>query len=63
MRRFYSENITFKNVNMFDCTEIGETIYEGVVEPSYEQYTGKDANDDGHIREKNVEAALSKNYL
>ena len=33
---FYCKSITFKkNVNMFQRMEISESIYEGVVEPSY----------------------------
>ena len=32
---FYCEYITLKSVNMFDCTEISESIYKGVVKPSY----------------------------
>ena len=31
---FYCESITFKKaVNMFECIELSEYIYEGVVEP------------------------------
>ena len=39
---FYGEYITFKkSVNMFERMEITESIYEGVVEPSYENLPGK----------------------
>ena len=38
MQGFYCGNITFeKAVNMFESIEIAETIYEGVVEPSYKK--------------------------
>ena len=37
---FYWEYITFKNaVNMFEHMEITESIYKGVVEPSYKKPT------------------------
>ena len=32
---FYCESTTLKYVNMFEHMEILESIYEGVVEPSY----------------------------
>ena len=35
MKRCGCESITLKYVNMFDCMEIVEYIYEGVVENSY----------------------------
>ena len=48
---FYCESITFKNtVNMFECMEIAESIYEGVVEPSYKKPTLSDANRSDCIR-------------
>ena len=38
---FYCESITFKEaVNMFKRMEIAESIYEGVVEPSYKTLIG-----------------------
>ena len=38
MQGFYCGNITFeKAVNMFESIQIAETIYEGVVEPSYKK--------------------------
>ena len=37
---FDCESITFKkSVNMFECIEITESFYEGVVEPSYKNLT------------------------
>ena len=37
--RFYCESITFdKSINMFEHMEIMESIFEDVVEPSYEKY-------------------------
>ena len=39
---FYWKSITFKtSVNVFDRMEIAESIYEGVVEPSYKKLLGK----------------------
>ena len=39
---FYCESITFKKaVNMFEHMEIVESIYEGIVEPSYKIYEGR----------------------
>ena len=53
-------SITFnKAVNMFYRMLISESIYEGVVEPSYKKPTRVDANRDGHRRQKRVEAASS----
>ena len=57
---FDCESITFKEaVNMFDCMEISESIYEGVVEPSYKKPPRADANRAGHIRKKRGESASS----
>ena len=37
---FYCETIYFKkSVNMFENMEIAESIYEGVVKPSYKKTT------------------------
>ena len=48
---FYCESITFKKaVNMFEHMEIVESIYEGIVEPSYKQFTKSDATCSGHSR-------------
>ena len=39
---FYCESIYFKaSVNMFEHTEIEESIYEGDVEPSYKKLLGE----------------------
>ena len=38
--------------------EIAESIYEGVVEPSYKKHTRADANRAGHIREKERRSRL-----
>ena len=35
---------------MFEQTEIAESIYKGVVEPSYKKSTWADANRAGHSR-------------
>ena len=37
---------------MFECMEITESIYEGVVEPSYKKLTQTYSNRAGHIRQK-----------
>ena len=37
---------------MFERVEIAESIYEGVVEPSYKQPNRVDANRAGHNRQK-----------
>ena len=48
---FDCESITFKKlVDMFERTEIAESIYEGVVEPSYKKPTWEDSNRAGHSR-------------
>ena len=44
---------------MIERMEIAESIYEGVVEPSYKKLTWADANPAGKIRYKRVEFALS----
>ena len=44
---------------MFYRMEIAESIYEGVVEPSYKKPTRADANHAGHSRHKGGEAASS----
>ena len=52
--------ITFKEaVNMFECMEIAEYIYEGVVEHSYKKSTGPYANRAGNRRKNRGEAASS----
>ena len=45
---------------MFERMEISESIYEGVVEPSYKKSTQEDDNRAGHIRNNIREAASSK---
>ena len=35
---------------MFERTEIAESIYEGVVEPSYKKPTSEESNRAGHSR-------------
>ena len=48
---FYCESITFKKaVNMFERMEIAESIYEGVVKPSYKKPTRAYANRAGNSR-------------
>ena len=44
---------------MFERMEIAESIYKGVVEPSYKKPTREDSNRSGHRRQKRVEAASS----
>ena len=57
---FYCESITLKNsVNIFDRIETIDSIYEGVVEPSYKRPTQADANHAGHSRHKRGEVASS----
>ena len=52
---FYCEYISFlKSVNMFEIMEITESVYKGVVEPSYKKPTMVDANCAGHSRNKIV---------
>ena len=58
---FDYESILFKkDVNMFERMEVVESIYEGVVEPSYKKPTLVDANRFGHSSYIRGEAALSK---
>ena len=54
---FDCEYITLKDVNMFECMEIDESIYEGVVGPSYKKPNRADANRAGHSRHKRGESA------
>ena len=55
MCRVFNVSILLKKipVNMFECMEIAESIHEGVVEPSYKQYTKSDDTCAGPIR-KNI---------
>ena len=43
---------------MFDCMEIAESVYEGVVETSYKKSTRADTNRSGHSKHKRGEAEL-----
>ena len=55
---FDCEFISFKiSVNMFERMEISESIYEGVVTPSYKKNTRAEYNRSGIIRNKRVEDA------
>ena len=45
---------------MFERMEITESIYEGVVEPSYKKHTRADANCDGHSKQNRGESASSQ---
>ena len=44
---------------MFERMEIAESIYEGLVEPSYKKITQADTNHACHIRNKRGESASS----
>ena len=60
---FDCESISFKKaVNMFECMEITEYIYKGVVEPSYKKPTREYANRAGNSRKKRGESASSKTH-
>ena len=43
---------------MFECMESNESIYEGLVEPSYKIPTQEDANRAGHNTHNEGESAL-----
>ena len=47
---------------MFQCMKIGESIYEGVVEPYHKKPTRADTNHSVNIRHKRGEAALSLTF-
>ena len=58
----YCGFITFKSdVNMFERIEISESIYEGVVEPSYKKPNSADTNRAGHNRKMIGEATSLNN--
>ena len=60
LQGFDCDSITFKKAfNIFDCMEIAESIYEGVVEPSYKKPTQANANRAGCSRQNIGESALS----
>ena len=57
---FDCEFITLKKaVNMFEHMEIAESIYKGVVEPSYKKPTRVESNHADHSSQKIGEYALS----
>ena len=63
VQRFYCESITFKeSINVFECMEIAESIYKGVVEPSYKKPTRSDSDRAGIIRKTREESASSTTY-
>ena len=47
---------------MFECMEIAEIIYKGVVTPSYKKNTREKANSTGLSRNEIREAALSNTH-
>ena len=60
---FYCESITFQAaVNMFECMEMSESIYEGVVEPSYKTRNRVYSNRAVHSRKIRGETASSNTY-
>ena len=48
----YAQGFDCESINMFERMEIAESIYEGVVEPSYKKPTRVGANRDCHSRQK-----------
>ena len=63
MQGFDYESINFKaDVNMFEQMEIVESMYEGLVEPSYKKATKGDANCAGHLRKMGRDSASSSTY-
>ena len=61
MQGFYCKYISFKNsVDIFQRIEISESIYDGVVEPSYEKPNGEYVNHD-RISRKMIEESASSN--
>ena len=47
---------------MFECMDIYGSIYECIVEPSYEKPTRSYSNRAGHIRQKRIYDASSQTY-
>ena len=47
---------------MFECTDIAESIYEGVVKSSYKNSTGADTTHAGHSSKKRGESASSHTH-
>ena len=63
MQVFGCETITKKkDINMFECMEIAESIYEGVVDHCYKKLTREDTKRDGRNREMRGEYASSTTY-
>ena len=57
---FDCEYINFKKaVNMFERMEIDESIYEGIVEPTYRKPNRSDVNHASHSRQNRGESASS----
>ena len=57
---FDFDSITFKKaINMFECMEITDSIYEGILETFYKKTTRADANRADHSRNKRGESASS----
>ena len=54
---FYCEYITLKYLNIFECMEIAESIYEGFVRTCYKKSTRAYAKNAGNIRKIRGEAA------
>ena len=60
---FNFESITFKeDFNMFECMEVSESVYEVLVETSYNNTTRAYSNRSGYISKLRGEAALSNTY-
>ena len=47
---------------MFECIEIAESIYEGIVDPSYKRPTRLDSNFSGHTGKMIVKCTSSNTY-
>ena len=60
---FCYKSISFKKaVNMFEGIEISESIYGGVIQPSYKKPIWTDTNPDGNRRQNRGEDASSKTH-
>ena len=60
VKGFDCADISFKKVvNMFECMEITDSIYEGILETFYKKTTRADANCADHSRNKRGESASS----
>ena len=60
---FYCKSISFKKaVNMFVGMESSESIYKGVVQPSYKKHIWADTNRAGKRRQKRGESASSNTH-